>query len=103
MTTSPEAFLAREAEICYSVMAHVTDYDVWHESESTVTVDMIVANLFKNVAVAQQVLLDLVPNLTNPRTCGCVNALKDTIITAPEQLDQEIDRRLSAIIGKYRK
>ena len=101
MTALPEAKLAREAEICYSMLACVTDYDVWHKSESTVTVDMIVANLFKNVAVAQQVLLDLVSNLTKPRSCGCVNALKDTIITAPEKLDQEIDRRLSAIIGKY--
>jgi 5'-methylthioadenosine phosphorylase len=53
MTASPEAFLAREAEICYATMAHVTDYDVWHVSETPVTVDMVMQTLHKNTSLAQ--------------------------------------------------
>ena len=51
MTTSPEAFLAREAEICYAVMAHVTDYDVWRVSEAPVTVDMVIRTLNSGLAL----------------------------------------------------
>ena len=54
MTASPEAFLAREAEICYATMAHVTDYDVWHVSEAPVTVEMVIQTLNKNTAIAQE-------------------------------------------------
>ena len=54
MTASPEVFLAREAEICYATMAHVTDYDVWHISEAPVTVEMVIETLNKNTALAQE-------------------------------------------------
>ena len=63
MTASPEVFLAREAEICYATMAHVTDYDVWHVSEAPVTVEMVIQTLNKNTALAQEAVRILAKNL----------------------------------------
>ena len=71
MTTSPEAFLAREAELCYAVMAHVTDYDVWHVSEKPVTVDMVIQVVNRNTARAQEAVRYLARNLTTERPCEC--------------------------------
>ncbi len=78
MTASPEAYLAREAEICYATMAHVTDYDCWHVSEEAVTVEMVVNTLKKNTQIAQQSLVYLVDVLAEEEqtTCDCENALK---------------------------
>ena len=70
MTASPEAFLAREAEICYGVMAHVTDYDVWHLTEEPVTVEMVIETLKKNTVVAQDAIRNLTRNLTSKRDCN---------------------------------
>ncbi len=67
MTASPEAFLAREAEICYATMAHVTDYDVWHVSEKPVTVEMVIQTLNKNTAIAQKAVQILAENLNRQR------------------------------------
>ena len=63
MTASPEAFLAREAELCYATMAHVTDYDVWHVTEEPVSVDMVIRTLLQNTALAQQAIRLLVEGL----------------------------------------
>ncbi len=82
MTTSPEAYLAREAEMCYTVMAHVTDYDVWHVSEDPVTVEMVVAVLHKNTEIAQNAIRFLVENL-GERDCECGEALSRALITDP--------------------
>ena len=68
MTASPEVFLAREAEICYATMAHVTDYDVWHTSEAPVTVEMVIQTLNKNTALAQKAVQLLVKNLNAKET-----------------------------------
>jgi hypothetical protein len=65
MTASPEAFLAREAEICYACMAHVTDYDVWHHAEEPVTVERVVRTLNQNTALAQQAIAQLVAALAS--------------------------------------
>ncbi len=101
MTTSPEAFLAREAEMCYAVMAHVTDYDVWHVTEDPVTVEMIIRILKSNTQLAQKATAHLVSSLTDGRSCDCRDALKDTFITSPEKVPQETRSRLSIFIGKY--
>jgi 5'-methylthioadenosine phosphorylase len=102
MTTSPEAFLAREAEMCYAVMAHVTDYDVWHESEEAVTVDMVIRTLNQNVEIAQNALRNLVSSLeTQPRTCDCSQALADALITDRRKVPQETIQRLELLVGKY--
>ncbi|MFQ5473733.1 MAG: S-methyl-5'-thioadenosine phosphorylase, partial [Dehalococcoidia bacterium] len=81
MTAVPEAQLAREAEICYATMAHVTDYDVWHESEETVTVEAVIRNLLANTGVAQQAIRNVVPKVPAEHSCNCGSALTDAIIT----------------------
>ncbi|MGC9396677.1 MAG: S-methyl-5'-thioadenosine phosphorylase [Anaerolineae bacterium] len=87
MTASPEAFLAREAGMCYATMAHITDYDVWHESEEPVTVEMVVQVLHHNIGLAQQALLLLVPRLVEvPIECTCASALDTALITAREYI-----------------
>lgn len=102
MTTSPEAFLAREAGICYAVMAHVTDYDVWRESEEPVSVEAIVSILLANTSLAQQVVRRLVRELgASDRACGCADALADALITQQDMIPAEAKQRLSPIVGKY--
>ena len=102
MTTSPEAFLAREAGICYAVMAHVTDYDVWRKSEEPVSVEAIVRILLANTSLAQQVVRRLVQGLAaSDRTCGCADALADAVITQRDMIPTEARQRLSLIVGKY--
>jgi len=101
MTATPEAQLAREAEICYATMAHVTDYDVWHESEEPVTVDAIVANLLANAALARQAIAELVRQLPEDFDCSCQHALRDAIITRPEAVPPAVRRDLQLLVGKY--
>lgn len=101
MTTSPEAFLAREAEICYAVMAHVTDYDVWHISEQPVTVNMVIEILKQNTKHAQQAVRDLVQNLDPDRPCECANALADALITDRSVIPEDTRERLSLLVEKY--
>ncbi len=103
MTTSPEAFLAREAEMCYAVMAHVTDYDVWHRSEDDVSVDMVLKILQANLRIAQEAVKHIVARLRN-RTgedCACHNALAGAMMTARERIPPETLERLWPIVGKY--
>ena len=101
MTALPEAKLAREAEMCYTTLACATDYDCWHDTEESVSVDMVVANLIKNVATSKEILRHLVPHLTRERTCSCASALKDAIITARDAITWEARERLAPLIGKY--
>jgi 5'-methylthioadenosine phosphorylase len=103
MTTSPEAFLAREAEICYSVMAHVTDYDVWHMSEATVSVDIVVNTLHKNTEVAQKTILSLVEKLPETHSCTCQNTLKTAIITNKNAISAKEKQKLGLLVDKYLK
>ena len=101
MTTSPEAFLAREAEMCYAVMAHVTDYDVWHIAEEPVTVEMVIRILQKNTAIAQQSIHTLTKNLRTQRTCTCGEALATALITTPASIPEATKRKLNLLVGKY--
>jgi 5'-methylthioadenosine phosphorylase len=102
MTTSPEADLAREAELCYAVMAHVTDYDVWHESEEAVSVDMVVKTLAKNVELAQQAVRHVVTRLNEELPdCACHHALEGALITDRRRIPSETAERLAPIVGKY--
>jgi len=103
MTTSPEAFLAREAEICYAVMAHVTDYDVWHTSEEPVTVEMVIEILHDNTQLANAAIHHLVNNLNVPRMCDCDRALESALITEPDRIPVETHQRLGIFIDKYLK
>lgn len=101
MTASPEAFLAREAELCYATMAHVTDYDVWHESESPVTVEMVIQTLNKNTDIAQKAIRNLVRDLNKERACKCGQALATALITSPEVIPAKTRKKLDLLIGKY--
>lgn len=101
MTNMPEAKLAREAELCYATMALVTDYDCWHHSEESVTVEMILATLHNNVAQAKRILRAAAPAVAGTRTCPCGSALQYAIVTAPERIPAAMRKRLQPLIGKY--
>ncbi|MFO3796819.1 MAG: S-methyl-5'-thioadenosine phosphorylase, partial [Anaerolineales bacterium] len=101
MTTSPEAFLAREAEMCYAVMAHVTDYDVWHISEAPVTVEMVIQTLNRNTALAQEAVRYLAKHLRAERQCACGQALATALITNPAVIPPQTRQNLDLLIGKY--
>jgi len=103
MTTSPEAFLAREAEMCYAVMAHITDYDVWHISEQPVTVEIVVEILQRNTAIAQQAVRNLAKNIQPRRACPCPNALANALITNRAVIPSETRQRLGLLVEKYLK
>lgn len=101
MTALPEAKLAREAEICYGTIACVTDYDCWHDGRESVTVEMVIANLAKNVETAKQIVTSVVGRIGAERTCSCEHALQSAIITAPHLVPERIKRDLEPLIGKY--
>ena len=101
MTNLQEAKLAREAEICYTTIALVTDYDCWHPDHDSVTVEMIIANLMQNAKTAQQIIAGAVDRLPFERTCECATALKYALITRPEAIPAAIARELAPIVGKY--
>ena len=101
MTALPEAKLAREAEICYAVLASATDYDVWHDDYESVTVEVVIGNLLKNVETSRRTLERLASLLAGPRQCGCGDALRNAIITDRASIPQETIDRLGVIVSKY--
>jgi 5'-methylthioadenosine phosphorylase len=101
MTCAPEAFLAREAEMCYAVMAHVTDYDVWHISEAPVSVEMVIQILNRNTQTAQEAIRHLLKNLPEERSCTCGQALASAIITNPAAIPPETRQKLDLLVSKY--
>jgi len=101
MTNLQEAKLAREAEICYTTIALVTDYDCWHPDHDSVTVDMIIGNLTENARTAEAVIAGAVAELPYERTCECASALRYALVTRPDAIPAEVRRDLAPIIGKY--
>lgn len=101
MTNLQEAKLAREAEICYTTVALVTDYDCWHPEADNVTVDMIVGNLTKNAELAKALIAEAVERVPEGRSCLCANALSTALITSPEAIPEDLKRELAPIIDKY--
>jgi 5'-methylthioadenosine phosphorylase len=101
MTNLQEAKLAREAEICYTTLALVTDYDCWHPDHDSVTVDMIVATLLQNAKTAQRLIAEAVEVVPAERTCACATALATAIITRREMIPADLRRDLGPIVGKY--
>jgi len=101
MTNLQEAKLAREAEICYTTIALVTDYDCWHPDHDSVTVEMILKTLSKNASAAQQIIAGAVEHLPFERTCECASALKFALITRPELIPDQVKKDLAPLIGKY--
>lgn len=99
MTTSPEAYLAREAEMAYTVMAHVTDYDVWHVHP--VTVEMVIRTLRANLTTAQNALAGLIEQLDEHAVYPCHSALGDALMTHPAHMDAHIKTRLAPLVSRY--
>ena len=101
MTALPEAKLAREAEICYATMAWITDYDCWRQGSESVTVEMVIANLRKNVAASKALLRQVIPTLAGERKCPCESALRDAIITRKEDIPADLKQKLAPVTGRY--
>ncbi|MBL8154387.1 MAG: S-methyl-5'-thioadenosine phosphorylase [Anaerolineae bacterium] len=101
MTTCPEVFLAREAEIAYATMAHVTDYDSWHHSEAPVTVEMVIQTLHHNVEIAQKAIAAAVEAIDEAAVYPCHNALQTALITDRTRVAPEMIEKLRPIVGRY--
>ena len=101
MTTTPEAFLAREAEMSYACMAHVTDYDVWHETEEAVTVEAVIRMLMHNAEVAVEAVANAIELLADSGPSPHANALQDALITDKKAVPSDVVDRLELIVGKY--
>jgi 5'-methylthioadenosine phosphorylase len=101
MTTCPEAFLAREAELCYAVLAHVTDYDVWRTAEEPVSVEMVLRTLNANTDLAQRAIRRLISDLPQARECQCGSALRTALTTHRDHIPEDVRERLSLLVDRY--
>lgn len=103
MTAATEARLCREAGICYATMNLVTDYDVWHESEETVSVELILANLRANIDNAKAIIKKALGSIAHQKDCdcGCQDALAMAVVTSPKAIPARLKKQLDLIIGKY--
>ncbi len=103
MTAIPEAKLAREAEICYGMVAGVTDYDSWQETSETLVVDEIVATLRQNIEAIKEIIKLAVAEVKEERTCQCASAMSIAIATSGKNLSAEVKKKYDLLIGKYLK
>ena len=101
MTNLQEAKLAREAELCYSTLAMVTDYDCWHPAHESVTVEQVVANLQKNAENAAKVIRHAVAKMPAKRSCKCSQALATAILTERNKIPPHTRQKLSLLLDKY--
>lgn len=99
MTAMPEARLAREAELCYATLAMVTDYDVWHDTEADVSVDVVLGHLRQNSQAAASIVRSLAERGLPARECSCGSALDFAVMTAPGTIEAEERERLSLLLG----
>jgi 5'-methylthioadenosine phosphorylase len=101
MTALPEAKLAREAEICYAMMALSTDYDCWKDDEESVTIELVVENLKANTKTAAILIKNFVKNLSDDTNCACHEAAKYALITDERLIPISVKDKLSLFYGKY--
>lgn len=102
MTNMQEAKLAREAEMCYSCLAFVTDFDCWKPDEEAVSGQSVMAVLAQNVTLAQAALRSLLESLEEDSpTCGCQEALRGALITPFEDVPEETLKALAPLIARY--
>jgi len=102
MTALPEAKLAREAEICYSIVAAVTDYDCWHEED--VTVEMVIQNLTQNAENLKKLIKSVIPKIPESRdasTCPCCNARENAVLTKKEDFPEDKQETFELFFSKY--
>lgn len=101
MTNMSEAKLAREAEICYSTLAAITDYDCWRAQHESVTLEMVMSNLQKNVENSKKMIRLIVKNIQPQRNCACPQALKYALVTDRKLMPKKAKKDLDILIGKY--
>lgn len=101
MTALPEAKLAREAEMCYAMLAMGTDYDCWHEDEEDVDIESVLKILKSNAALANSVVQEVAALLHEESNCACLAAARYAIITAPEYISDEVRQKLDVLYGHY--
>lgn len=102
MTAMPEVRLAREAELCFAILALVTDYDVWHEEEEPVSVTTVIERLHQNVTTAQAIIRHLAARVaTLPDDCPCGHALEHAIVTAPQAITPAVRQRYALLLQRY--
>ena len=101
MTNMAEARLCREAEICYSTLACITDYDCWYPDHESVTLEMVMSNLQKNVDNAKKIIRKVIKELNPRRGCSCGSALEFAIVTDKKLIPPKVKKDLKIIIGKY--
>lgn len=101
MTALPEAKLAREAEICYAAVGCVTDYDVWHETEDEVTVDIAISNLKLTSDISKRIIKKSIERIPHERDCQCASALRNAILTDPALIPPKTKEDLALLIRKY--
>ena len=101
MTNLTEAKLAREAEICYGIIALSTDYDCWHEQHDDVSVETVVAIIKQNVVMARNIIRHAVANISTERTCACATAMQYAVISDKSVIPDATRRKLDVIVGKY--
>jgi 5'-methylthioadenosine phosphorylase len=101
MTSSPEAKLAREAEICYASLALVTDYDCWREKTAAVSVEAVLSVLSENATAARKTMRAAVARVDPARTCGCRRALQYAILTDRKAISEAAKKRLDPIAGRH--
>lgn len=101
MTNLAEAKLCREAEICYATLACITDYDCWHADHASVTLEMVMSNLQKNIDNAKKIICQVIKGLSSQHSCSCGEALKFAIVTDKKLIPSKTKKDLNIIIGKY--
>ena len=101
MTALPEAKLAREAEMCYAMLAMGTDYDCWHEGEEDVSVEAVVAVLKANAERANQIVRTLAAHTSQTSDCECLSAAQFAVITSPDAISDAAKERLNLLYGRY--
>jgi 5'-methylthioadenosine phosphorylase len=103
MTVFPEANLSREAVIFFSIVASVTDYDCWHQTHESVTMEMIIAVMGQNMNAAKQIIKTAATSISQNRDCFCTSALENAIVTSPKAIPESKKKELDLLIGKYAK
>ncbi len=101
MTNMSEAKLAREAEMCFVTLAAITDYDCWYKSEETVTLEMVMQNLAKNVDNSKKIIKQVIKAMPDEASCDCGSALANAIVTDRKLIPEKVKKDLKPIIGKY--
>jgi len=101
MTAIPEAKLAREAEICYAIVAGITDYDSWQEESEPLEIGAIISILRQNTETLKEIVKLIVARIPEKRDCACATALKTAVVTAPELIPAEQKKKYDLLIGKY--